>query len=670
MPQYENQQTYTESIPLEPLEDQTKSAMEVDSRPATGSTAIEDVEDPLLEQEIRNFRHSQKSKFQRVLIRLWNGPDEPKDTPPARIKALGFLEKLAERFQAVSKRIKVTCLAAYLIFWFLCVLNILSPYFTVPPHVDGDKHVKVLSLGCTDQLWKGKNAACGLDGQDCLPGNTKDVFIRCPALCDRSWTYSLEPIGDQRIKYRGYFVGGGDEANGKWTKDQLSNPYRADSYVCGSAVHAGIMSPFTGGCARLSYSSGEQSGFESKKGHYGVDDSIAFPSFFPASFYFKNLVGQKNQHFHQCHDPRLPILVMNIFLGLPIVYLGSGHVIFWTINTVGFWTIALATDPPVKVDSNDLESYASLLSTGLERFLPVCFILYALWNFSTKCTLYIPEDETDKVSYLSRVLYFYPLFWLGVLNNISFDRLPVDRFTIEDLKQQPGGAIAVSCIVLLVVTCAIIQAYKIWQAGKFKKYLIIYMTFLTGLLMISQLPGLTLRVHHYILAMLLIPGCCTRGVTAMMFQGILLGLFLSGAARWGLAAIAETDTSLRRNDPSGKILPPELLAFDVSSGLLTWSDVAEDGYNGISVLINDVERYVASNVTSVNLQQLITNSSDLSHMISQSLKSKFVSGDNTIPLYIRIGKKIMGTNKYSDYTNAATLIWPKGELKLPEPGIT
>ena len=65
---------------------------------------------------------------------------------------------------------------------------------------------------------------------------------------------------------------------------------------------------------------------------------------------------------------------------------------------------------------------------------------------------------------------------------------------------------------------------------------------------LAQLPGLTLRVHHYILAMLLIPGCATRGRTALMFQGILLGLFLSGAARWGLAAIVETADSLRRDD--------------------------------------------------------------------------------------------------------------------------
>ncbi|CAH6718460.1 uncharacterized protein CLIB1444_01S07250 [[Candida] jaroonii] len=629
-------------------------------------------EDPLLDEEIQRLQDDQ-SKVKIFFKKLWNGPDEIKDEPPEPFSKgiLYHIEQVPQKFdQRVRHRYKVAILIGYLLAWFLIVYNILSPYFTEPPGVVGGD-IQVVSLGCTSQLWNGKNAACGLNGMDCPNSQTDDIFVRCPALCDRSWTYSLEPIGDQRIRYQGYFVGGGDKVSNP-VKDQLSNPYRADSYICGSAVHAGIISPFTGGCARVSYKSGAQSGFESAKGHYGVDDSISFQSFFPSSFFFKKITSgfSSNEYVHGCSDPRLPILITNIILGLPIVYLASGPVIYWVITIVGFWTIALATDPPVNVDSNDLETYASLLSIGLERFLPSCFILYALWRASTSITL---GKSDSPVSHLSRVFYFYPLFWLGVLNNISFDRLPVDRFTLNDLKTQPGGAIAVACIVSLVLVCAVIQAFKIWESGKFKKYLGIYGCFVLGLFWISQLPGLTLRVHHYILAMLLIPGCCTRGVTALLFQGILLGLFLSGAARWGLAAIAETDTSLRRNDPSGKILPPELLGFDLASGLLSWTDPSSDRnrlYKGISILINDVERFVGQNISSVNLPQLFQNSTELTNLIQQTLDSKFVVDNENIPLYIRIGKKIMGTHRYSDYSNAAILKWPSGELTLPKPGIT
>ena len=71
----------------------------------------------------------------------------------------------------------------------------------------------------------------------------KEIIFRCPALCDRSsWTYSLIPIGDQRIKYRGYFVGGGEDPDSH--AEILTKPYRADSYPCGAAVHAGVVSPY------------------------------------------------------------------------------------------------------------------------------------------------------------------------------------------------------------------------------------------------------------------------------------------------------------------------------------------------------------------------------------------------------------------------------------------
>ncbi|EGV66035.1 hypothetical protein CANTEDRAFT_97099 [Yamadazyma tenuis ATCC 10573] len=657
-PKYSIDTPYSEDIPLQNLTytpaKQTFDADDMSSADpeSPAITAADLPEDPLLDQELRP---------------LWHGPSAATDDPPTRFtgRASAWLEEIPDKFdRLVSFKGKLALLTGYLILWYLCIHSILFPYFMNPPLVDVAGTTPVRTLGCTDQFWHGKNGACGMDAQDCVPNPSQsDVFVRCPALCDRSWTYSLIPMGPERVKYRGYFIGGGDDLKSSSPAEhQLSNPYRADSFVCGAAVHAGVISPLTGGCARVSYKSGGQPRFESAKGHYGVDDSLGFNSFFPASFFFKVVSGST----HQCYDPRIPVLVMNIVLAVPIVYLASGMVAFWTINTVGFWTIVLATDPPVQVDSSDRETAASLISVGLERFLPSCFILYVLWRASTHQTLTAPENF--KTSYLKRVLLFCPFFWLGVLNNISFDRLPVDRLTVADLKEQAGGAVAVGGIVLLITTCAIIQAYKIWKAGKFKKYLVIYVSFILGLVAVSMIPGLTLRVHHYILAMLLIPGCSTRGSTAIMFQGILLGLFLSGAARWGLAAIAETDTSLRRNDPSGKVLPPVITGFDVSSGILSWNNTINDAYDGISILVNDIERYVGTNVTGVNLKQLFKNSTELSNLIETSLGA---SADNSnIPLYIRIGKKIMGTKRYSDFSNAAVITWPEGHIDLPNPGNT
>ncbi|CCG21487.1 hypothetical protein CORT_0A11020 [Candida orthopsilosis Co 90-125] len=660
------------------------------SRMSESELLTEDYENESGDEYVRLYHQDRKTrllyKVKQFFQRLWIGPAEPRDDYAPRMLKLEFLEELPVRFnQNIPLTYRRILLTVYLLFWFGLCYSILIPYLTVPPFTSDESTPHIHSLTCSSsrEFWSGKNAACGLNGELCPEivkhSGDNDVVIRCPALCDRgSWTYSLIPIGDQRIKHRGYFIGGGDKVATKIDDSQLTNPYRADSYPCGAAVHAGLVSPFWGGCARLSYSSKSQSYFESTKGHYGVDDSIGFKSFFKSSFYFKILRLDK-ETFHQCHDPRIVILIINVVLGLPIVYLASGAAVYWIINVVGFWTICLATDPPIVVDASDPQDFASLISIGLERFLPTCSILYILWHSSTKRTLSEPSSPDEKISYLSRVILWYPLFWLGVLNNVSFDRLPVDRLTISDLKEQSGALLAVSSIIITISICAVIQAYKIWLSGRFRKYLMVYSIFVFGLILLAQLPGLSLRVHHYILAMLLIPGCATRGRTALMFQGILLGLFLSGASRWGLAAIAETITSLKRDDPLGKIAPPIFTAYDSSSGTLQWqlipNDVANvaayNKYSSVSLLINDIEYFVLDNTSSLDLKSLLKNATTpIYNLVEDALHNGIKDDNGDIPLYIRIGRKIPNTMVYSDFSNAAVLKWPSGNLTLPLPGLT
>ncbi|CAK7894736.1 hypothetical protein CAAN1_10S04478 [[Candida] anglica] len=643
----------------------------------------------------------QKFSVRRFWTKLWQGPSVARDDFPRPIQIFWRLERLSGLIQQrVGRPVQMAALVLYLALWLSLACSILIPYWTIVPQGPSGDEVYSASCYSEEEFWRGKNAACGMNGELCS-GFETDVVIRCPALCDRSWTYSLIPIGDQLIKYRGYFVGGGSLQASSSPKSTLSNPYRLDSYPCGAAVHAGLVSPFFGGCTKLS-SSGPQAKFPSALGHYGVDESIPFLSFFPNSFVFKKLVGE----YTQCYDPRLFVLAMNILLGVPIVMFASGQVTYWVVSIVGFWTIALATDPPMDVDASDNENFAALISLCMERFLPVCFILYVMWHCSVRRTLskrdsevvvveeqendndndFIDQRErhangprrqsttlTDRPSSLNCLFFFYPLFWLGVLNNITFDRLPVDRLTVSDLVTQPGALLAVGSIVTLIVTCALIQAYSIWLSGpdRFKKYLSIYITFALVIFILANIPGLILRIHHYILALILIPGCATRGRTALAFQGILLGLFLSGASRWGLASIVETVSSLKRDDPQGVLLPPSFLSYNNITGILEWNSttsIALHGLDGVSLLVNDVERYTGS-ATSLNLKKLLQGST-LSPFIKKSMKDGFHDKNGDIPIYLRIGRKMLGSSTYGDFSLAAVLKWPSGGFTIPEEGVT
>lgn len=647
--------------------------------------------------EILRYFHTVRVLSKSFISALWNGPKHVSDPPPKPIKALYPVECLPTKLRSLlSRRNRVVLLIVYMTIWIYIWAQAMMPYYTVPPTVDGVP-VKSFTCGQVGDLWKGKNAACGIDARFCpASGKDEDVIFRCPALCDRgAWLYSLRAVGDSVYKYRGFFIGGG-EAQDTDDESILSRPYRADSYPCGSAVHAGIISPFYGGCARITYLSGAQASFVSSPGHYGVSDSIGFSSFFPKSFVFAKLP----ELLGPCKDPRLVIVVFNIFMGIPIVFFGSSAAFYWIMSIVGFWTISLATDPPIIVDPQDPETLYDLLSVSLERFLPSCFIFYVLWVISVKKTFHlessgiIEEQDTNisedpenteyvrlkkrqAYSPIYRIVFWYTFFWIGVLNNVTFDRLPIDRLTTNDLQSMPGALLAIYVLGGITLVCVAAQAYYLWLLGRLWQFLKVY-ALVSGLLVVlALLPGLTLRIHHYIFALLLIPGCSTKGWTAHVFQGLLLGLFLSGVARWGYASIAETNFSLLRGEPMGIILAP--LVENYEAGVLYWNhpdgsaystnldDI--DRYTEVSLLINDIERFRGVDKGKVNVTDIIQTNEHFRRLVEMAMENK-PQGETDITMYLRLARYSNKQRKYGDYTQTSILKYPSLDWTPAPPGIT
>lgn len=630
----------------------------------------EDLNDPVIKQKLVSPR---RNLFEIV----FNGPLEPQDHPVPRISKLSLLEEFPDNFNSkYSKLLRITLLSFYYLFWFGLFYTLLMPYLLQVPQVsNSDIEVVSVTCGANYDFWRGKNQECGLNGEYCPSFNeTEDVIIRCPAICNLAKAYNMVPLGDQKIKYKPYIVGGGRDIINKIDDYQLTNPYRADSYPCVAALHAGLISPFNGGCARLSFNSKEQTSFNSTMGSF-VGPSLEFLSFFKSSFYLKQ---NPNDEFINCHDPRFLITFINFIMGIPITYLGSAALVFWTLSIVGFWTICLIEDPIVPINPSDPNNFAHLITLAVERFLPTCFILYVLWHFSIKNTLsQIPETPKQiQVSYVNRILLWYPLFWLGILNNITFDRLPVDRFNFKGLTEQPGAFMIMVPLLLFIFICIIIQAYKLWKSGRFVKFLKFYLVIFFGFLMISFIPNTKFHLHHFIIGIISLPGCSTKGRTSLVLSGLLLGIFISGASRWGLASIIDTIAQWTRGDPIGTVMPPDILGYNTSTGLLNLQVVPTGGnysriyetYSSISLLINDIETYIEDRVSSINLKQLFDTDS-LKPLIEKSLQSNHLL-NNSIKIYLRVGRKIPDSDTYSDFSNAAILNWPSGNLTLPDPGYT
>lgn len=628
------------------------------------------------DQEWLLLEHS--SILKRFMYRLWYGPREPSDNPPNFPSKFAVLKNIDEfpekvfrkRFPKTSTQLII--LVFYCTIWFSIIYTILYAYLFHKPFFDpkdGSTKIPIYTYDCNSYLnWKGKNNACGFNARDCLPFEDKSYYIRCPALCDRGgWTYSAINVGNQRVKYQGYEIGGGRIIYPDDSQMTLSNPYRGDSFICGSAVHADIVSPIYGGCAKVNMQ-GFQTSFPSKEGKHNTHYSVNFDSFFPSSYVFVEFLDGVSSG---CVDPRFLVITLNILFGLPVFYLYKSIIGYWVVCMVGYWTLVLSFDPPIMVDPYFPETGYELLSIGFQRLLPLCFVLYVEWKCSVKRTL-------ENGSSLCKILLWYPLLWLGVMNNVTFDRLPVDRLTPKDLREQPGAATAVGSIAGLIFICAVIQAYSLWKSGRFRKFFKIYIIFIFSLILLSLIPGLNLRLHHYILGIMLVPGCATRGGSAYLFQGILIGLILSGVSKWDFASIVETDFALLRGE-AGASLPPPTLLFDTSvPHSLSWridtsatenrTQISDGDFDGYSLLLNDFEVYVGSNTT-IDIDLLFQNNLELFEMVQKALED---SANNTIPLYFRVARARIDSSvdNHGDYTNAGVLQWPEGLWTSPLPGVS
>ncbi|KAK3078809.1 hypothetical protein LTS18_006569, partial [Coniosporium uncinatum] len=205
-----------------------------------------------------------------------------------------------------------------------------SNTFTIRPGDDeAGSDEEYLNGWKKSSISKSKGNGCGINGDSCRPFDNSTFTFRCPASCLK--TFQMEPyaVGDQIVNYRPIVVGGPTNISDL----QGSTQYRGDSFICGSAIHAGFVSNDAGGCAVLKLT-GQKSKFPSTKSH-GIE-SIGFDSYFPQSFSF--VPGTASE----CRDLRWPLLAVSVvFSAILSIFTASPLVFFVSIFTALFFHVAL-----------------------------------------------------------------------------------------------------------------------------------------------------------------------------------------------------------------------------------------------------------------------------------------------------------------------------------------
>ena len=425
------------------------------------------------------------------------------------------------------------------------------------------------SIWCGANFWE-KDNGCGLNGNRCRPFDGASFAFRCPANCKATHILNTHAVGRQEPNYVPFVIGGPTASEENSTTPETV--YRGDSFICQAAIHSGLVDNESGGCG-VAMLAGEQNNF-TRTLRNGIQ-SLGFDSSFPKSFTF--IQGLSSECVR---DLRWPLLAVTCgFTTILSLCTTSPAVFFPSVFTMLFFHVGLVSDPPSHSD------YPSLFSLIIGRFLPAVFVAYVIYRSAFK------PQQTGLTATVERTILWLGGAWVGSLNNYTFDFIPIQRLTPHDLNLQKGAYLALTLVVLIIFAIALGQAWYLRLEGRFRKYLAIYLTMAAGLILCISIPQLRLRIHHYLLALILLPGTRMQTRPSLLYQGILVGLFINGIARWGFDSILQTPGDLRGDGQFDSLLPNISAPIIGTSNITFMWEKPPRPYDGLSVLVNDVERH-------------------------------------------------------------------------------
>lgn len=264
-----------------------------------------------------------------------------------------------------------------------------------------------------------------------------------------------------------------------------------------------------------------------------------------------------------------------------------------------FWEVGLASDQPSHATTPEL------VSVVLSRFLPAMFCSWVIFD-----RMGVRRTLDGLTAQIEKAVLWVGAAWVSCLDNYTWSlAIPIQRLNGHDLQQQPGAKAALAVIIAILVVVVMAQIWFFRQEGRLPGKLRLYGLILFGILISMSLPGLSLRIHHYIIGLVLIPGTALQTRPSLFFQGLLVGWFINGVARWDFASVLQTPDELRGDAQLGSPLPTiltPLLALAANATLSAAVDAtaavsnitfqwepppASGNYDGISMLVNDVERF-------------------------------------------------------------------------------
>ncbi|ORX40876.1 hypothetical protein BD324DRAFT_575252 [Kockovaella imperatae] len=463
---------------------------------------------------------------------------------------------LDDRLRAFSKRFCPTWLLyPFLALWCMAFILLIRQQYYVG-------NIGVIS--CDAAVWADwPPDTCGIDGFACLDQLEEGTY-RCLGGCQGVPLGNPRWVGGVSVDGIPLVIGGNDSI------------YRADSWVCPSAIHAGLVSPTLGGVITvkpLPFIWGH-SDFTSSKAH-GIQ-SVGFEPKYPGAYRLVSAPLNGNLDLH-------PIISTVNALCLAIVTLflrPSPPILFSILVVLGWFQLTLISDPA------SFPPDWGWVAGGIPLVLLTAYWAYRV-AFQRTLTAFrdLPLDTT---------IWQGAGYWIGLESSTIFAKLPISRLGYGGLSAD--GVIALVLILIVVLIVVLIQAWQMRRYGLLQYYLIRYLPLAPILLILAFIPGYTLRIHHYLYCLAAIPVLSLPNRVSLFGQAFILGLFLDGVGRWGWASILQQTTSLIGDANTGTYVPFPLNTSTITD--ISWEPITQNltemGYTGVAVMVDDILRAIVN----------------------------------------------------------------------------
>ncbi|KAK6851089.1 LCCL domain-containing protein [Apiospora arundinis] len=447
-----------------------------------------------------------------------------------------FRQKLPRSGQRIAVYLTVSLACTF------AVLMLSSTGSGVPPmEVKDGVYQPVEQLSCTDSFWL-PDGGCGIDGEKCYPFSNHALAFRCPANCVAAAKKKLP--GSSSSKEKPHYVGPEAITDGRPLVVGAGPYFRADSHICAAAVYSGILEDAEGGCA-VATTSGMTSMFPAGSPDYGITP-VPLRTYFPMAFRFNYdsgvACGGRQDPSSSSDSSRwvVPLLVAAAYTALVSLFAGSTMVQALSTAAAGFLVTRVAMGGP---DVSALPAHFRTAAKSGHLLPATGAFIAALVCTALVIRLTARRSPQRHGTTYDRAILSFGAFWLGLMSMYMFPWVP----------SAPLRTPLYYWIVVLLVSLPEARLQDRMRAG---------------------------------------------------LQALLLGLFVYSIASTGLTLPFSTHSvalhtahlhpALPTFVPSPRypeILEPEIsVGFGGSNATFTWRTPVPSGVDGISMLVNDVER--------------------------------------------------------------------------------